>query len=149
VRPSIKVEIASRKAEGNFFRRDVSKTVYENMLDAVEWAVEEGVKDLRPRYPDGFTRANVEGFTYKRTRLITGAPVQSRFGKVRLKPGLSRSPAGPKYPAPRRPYIVQWVWETGRYGEHRRTAHWAVKKTAAKMRAFIRNIHADLTKGVT
>ena len=47
MRISVKSEIEARKAEGNFFRKDVTKTIMGNALDMVEWLVEEGAKQMR------------------------------------------------------------------------------------------------------
>ena len=152
MRISIKSEIETRKAEGNFFRKDVTKTIMGNTLDMVEWLVEEGAKQMRAAVPvgTGFTRDNIEGFTYKRVQMVTGRSVQSRFGKVRLKQGLSRSPATTgKYSAERRPYITMNVLETGRYGAHPRRANRHVRRTYNRLRQYERSIRRDLTEGLT
>ena len=151
---SIKAEIEQRKAQGNFFRKDVTKTMMQNALDAVEWLADEGAKMMRANVPvgSGFTRDNIEGFTYKRVQMVTGRDVQSRFGKTRLLPGLSRSPGSPtnkKYSAQRRPYITMSVLETGHYGAHPRQANWHVRKTFRRMKAYERSIRRDITEGLT
>lgn len=149
MRLSVKAEIAQRKAEGNFFRKDPTKTMMGNALDAVEWLAEEGAKQLRAKVPvdKGFTRDNIEGFTYKRTQLLTGRDVQSRFGKTRLKPGLSRAGSA-EWPAERRPYITMSVLETGAYGAHPRRANRMVRNVYRRMKAYERTIRRDITEGL-
>lgn len=146
MRVSIKAEIASRKAEGNFFRKDVSKTVMGNVLDMVEWLSDEGGKQLRAVVPvdEGFTRANIEGMTYKRTQMLTGASVQSRYGKVRLKPGLTRSVSPgtkdlKKWGPARRPYVTMSMIE--------KRTH-VVRKVYRRLKAYERSIRRDLTEGL-
>ena len=144
MRLSIRAEIEQRKAEGNFFRKDVSKTVMGNVLDMVEWLVDEGESRLQPLIPrdTGFTRGNIEGMTYKRAQLVTGRPVQSLYGKVRLRPGLSRpvsAGTAAKWGPERRPYVTMNVIE-------KRTK--AVAKTARRLKAYERNIRRDLTEGL-
>ena len=90
----------------------------------------------------GFTRDNIEGFTYKRTQLVTGRSVQSLYGKVRLKPGLTRpvsAGTADKWGPGRRPYVTMSVIE-------RRTK--VVRKTYNRLKAFERNIRRDLTEGL-
>jgi len=144
VRTSIKAEIEARKAEGNFFRKDVTKTVMGNVLDMVEWLADEGATQLRPLVPvdEGFTRRNVEGVTYKRTRLFTGAAVQSRYGKVRLRPGLTRpvsAGTAERWGPARRPYVTMSVIE--------KRLH-IVRKVYRRLKAYERNIRRDLTEGL-
>lgn len=153
MRLTIKAEIEQRKATGNFFVKDPAKTMLGNALDAVEWLADEGAKQVRANVPvdTGFTRDNIEGFTYKRTQLLTGRNVQSRFGKTRLKAGLSRSPGSPtnrKYSAERRPYITMSVLESGHYGSHPRRATRMVRNAFRRMKAYERSIRRDLTKGL-
>ena len=138
---SVAAEIESRKAEGNFFRKDPSKTIMGNVLDMVEWLVDEGAKIERGNTPvdKGFTRANIEGFTDKRRQMITGAMVQSKYGKVRLRPRLTRTPASAAWPAARRPYVTMAVLN--------RTVK-TVRRTWARLRIYERTIRRDLTKGL-
>lgn len=149
MRLSVKAEIEQRKATGNFFRLDPTKTMMGNALDLVEWLSEEGAKQLRAGVPvdEGFTRGNIEGFTYKRVQMVTGRDVQSRFGKTRLKAGLSRRGSA-DWPAERRPYVTMSVLESGKYGSHPRRAHRMVRKVFNRMRAYERNVRADMTKGL-
>ena len=144
MRVSIKAEIASRKAEGNFFRKDVSKTVMGNVLDMVEWLADEGGKQLRAVVPvdTGFTRDHIEGMTYKRTQLVTGRSVQSRYGKVRLKQGLTRPSNAKdqkKWGPERRPYVAMSMIE--------KRTH-VVRKVYRRLKAYERSIRRDLTEGL-
>ena len=154
---SVKADIEQRKASGNFFTKNVSKTIMGNTLDMVEWLSGEGEKLYRAGLPSdkGFTRENIHGFAYQRTQLITGAKVQSRFGKVHLgKRGETvRRPVSPgtnleKYGPERRPYITLWTLETGRHGGSMRKAYWARRKAFNRLRAYERNIRRDLAKGL-
>lgn len=154
--PSLAAEIEAMRASGNFFTKDVSKTIAENTKDAVEWVAKKGPNIVSgyaaPRRDSGFTAdfSHWEGFAYKRTRIITGAPVASLFGKVRMRPGLSRpvsAGTSPKYGPERRPYIVNAVLESGAGGDHR-TPNRHVRRTAARLRGFVRAIRTDLTKGL-
>jgi len=144
VRVSVKAEIASRKAEGNFFRKDVSKTVMGNVLDMVEWLSEEGGKQLRAVVPvdAGFTRDNIEGMTYRRTQMVTGRDVQSLFGKVRLRKGLTRpvsAGTAAEWKSARRPYVTMSVIE--------KRTH-IVRKVYRRLKAYERSIRRDLTEGL-
>jgi len=145
---SVKADIAQRKASGNFFRKNVSKTVMGNTLDMVEWLVGEGEKLYRAGLPadTGFTRSNIHGFAYQTTRLVTGAKVQSRFGKVHLgqrgetvsRPvtaGTNMKKWGPQ----RRPYVTLQVLEK---------RHRARRKAFNRLRAYERNIRRDLAEGL-
>jgi hypothetical protein len=147
---TIKAEITSMRASGDFFTKDVSKTITENAKDAVEWLAKQGpglVARNLPTTGSGFTARGIEGFAYKRTRIITGAPVASLYGKVRMKPGLSRGGSA-GWPAARVPYVVNRVLESGSYAGHPRRPHYQFKKAAARLRAYSRAIRIDLTKGL-
>lgn len=152
--PSLRMEIDALKAQGNFFTKDVSKTIAENTKDAVEWVAKQGPRlvarelaDLRN--PTGFTAGNVEGFAYKRTRIVTGAPVASLYGKVRLKPGLNRG-GSPGWPSDRVPYVINSVLETGRWRGEKggRVEHRQFRRAAVRLRGYVRAIRIDLTKGL-
>lgn len=150
MRVSVKAEIAQRKAEGNFFRKDPVKTMMGNALDAVEWLANEGAKAMRAGLPAGFTRDNIEVMTYRRDQMVTGRSVQSRFAKSRLRPGLTRDPASAEWPAARRPYVTARVYESGVWGGRvRRTAHKPFSKAYRRMKAYERTIRRDLTEGLT
>jgi hypothetical protein len=146
---TIKAEITSMRASGDFFTKDVSKTITENAKDAVEWLAKQGpglVARNLPTTGSGFTARGIEGFAYK--RVSRNVSVVSVKGLVRMKPGLSRSPASGKWPAERRPYVVNAVLETGKYGSHPRVAHHQFRRAAARLRAYSRAIRIDLTKGL-
>ena len=154
--PSLRMEIDALKAEGNFFTKDVTKTISDNTKDAVEWLAKRGPgivsRYAAPRSDTGFTAdvSHWEGFASKRSRIITGAPVASLYGKVRMRQGLSR-PVSPgtssKYGPERRPYITNAVLESGSGGD-RRTPNRHVRRAAARLRGFARAIRIDLTKGL-
>ena len=155
---SVKADIAQRKASGNFFRKNVSKTVMGNTLDMVEWLVGEGEKLYRAGLPvdKDFTRGHIHGFAYQTTRLVTGARVQSRFGKVHLgRRGETVSrPVSPgtkdlkKYGPERRPYVTLWTLETGRHGASNRKAWRARRKAFNRLRQYERTIRRDLAEGL-
>ena len=154
--PSIRAEIEAMKAQGNFFTKDVTKTVAANAKDAVEWVAVRGpgivTRYAAPRADTGFTAnpAHWEGFAYKRTRIVTGAPVASLFGKVRMRRGLTRpvsAGTSPAYGPERRPYIVNASLNSGA-GRGQRRPNWHVRKTAARLRGVARAIRVDLTKGL-
>lgn len=148
-RISVKAEIQSMQASGNFFTKDVSKTITENAKDAVEWLAQKGPGEVARNLPTtgtGFTARGVEGFAYN-ARHRSGAPVTSVYGKVRMKPGLSRGGSA-RWPAARVPYVVNRVLESGNYAGHPRHPHHQFRKAAARLRAYSRAIRIDLTKGL-
>lgn len=170
---------------GPFFERDPGATMYQNVMRMVEWLAEQGRDMVRKETPKGqgvdggFTRGNVEGFTYKRSQYRPNAPEQSAFGKVRLKTGLTR-PVSPGtdarlYGPARRPYITMWVIEAGGYGGHRsadrsraearsmgrsrtvwvpgsrqvRVAHYPFTKARAKLNVMKARTPIDITEGLS
>ena len=143
-RISVKAEIESRKASGNFFRKNVSKTVMQNTLDMVEWLSGEGTKAVRQWLPADaeFNPGQLEGMSYRRVQLLTGRSVQSRFGKSHVfgaRRGFPLRGALTKETDGMNPYVQMAVLER---------QHGMVRRAYNRMRAYERSIRKDMTEGL-
>ncbi len=172
----IELRGGSVEFDGPFFRRDVTQTIRQNAERAVDELSQQGAELVRQnlrsgiRRPTGFTAGAIEGGSMTRTRIVTGARVGSIFGKVRMKPGMSRGGSAAA-PADRVPYIIERVLESGHYGGQRgsiigptgkrRKTNWYAGRTQKKRRAIHQfrdayrvlkvraaAIRADLTRGL-
>lgn len=146
MRISIKAEIASRRASGNFFTKDPTKTMMGNALDAIEWLAAEGTKAIAGGIPSdaNFDRGNLEGMSYKRDQMLTGRQVQSRFGKSHVR-GAQRGTRPLRGTLTSEvdgmtPYVQMAVIERDKK---------MVKRAYSRMKAYERSIRADITKGLT
>lgn len=140
------------KVEGPLFGSEAFKTLRRNLYEAVEEVTEKGADYARSMpQPSSQTRAGIEAHVYRRQRLavLGGGTVGSLYGKVRMKPGLSRSPGSQRYPAARRPYIIAAVHETGHYRGQQRPAYKFFRKATAKARGYVRSIKTNLVRGLT
>lgn len=137
--------------EGPFFEPGAKARFRENLYDAVEEVTKRGAawarEGVRPRNPTGFTGGMIEPYVQRRTLIGGGGSVGTLYGKVRMRPGLTRGGSA-TYPATRVPYIVAAVLETGTYRGHPRRGLRYLRKAATKMRAYVRSIKADLARGL-
>jgi len=146
VRLSVKAEIAQRKAEGNFFKKDPTKTMMGNALDLVEWLAAEGTKQVSANLPADadFHTGHLEGMTYRRVQMVTGKKVQSRFGKSHVF-GASRGTRplrgslSSEDEHGRNPYLQLSVIERDKG---------IVRRAYNRMRAYERSVRKDMTEGL-
>lgn len=112
--PLIDFSPSSVTVNGRLFEGDVAVKLKNNLSVHVGALASDGVKRVRAgiktKDGTGFTARNVE----KHQR-----PANSLYATVRMKPDLSRPPGSARYPASRRPYIVNAVLENGRFGGQR------------------------------
>jgi hypothetical protein len=105
-------ELPSIRFSGPFFEGKPDEKMRKNITDGVHRLTEEGKAlvqaGVKPMHPTGYTRSHVEGKWYNE-----GRPLGSLYGKVRMEPGLTRTPDST---GGRRPYIIAAVLESGRSG---------------------------------
>lgn len=145
MRLSIKAEITQRKEQGNFFRKDPTKTMMGNALDLVEWLAGEGTKAVSANLPRDadFSPGNLEGMSYRRDQLLTGRKVQSRFAKSHVR-GAQRGTN------PLRGSLTSETDGMTPYVQMAKIEKTSkvVRKAYNRMRAYERSVRKDLTEGL-